>query len=217
MDEYFDNIIVASLDGSECYDFSGISRAMRLSSFKSVVAMKLQRQHGRYVSPAELELTAFGNPMMDGEMTLAGYGIENGMTITRVDVVPEANTPARPNAGGPGVLNPLQMNPPPYDGQAAAPPDDKRLSNIFFQEDHRTHTLRNVPVTSTVEELFQRLKSEKGIDKDKAQVFLIFGGKQFAEGRGLTLIDYDVQENSTIIMVQKQYGGFQSFGNLFPY
>ncbi|OCK99461.1 uncharacterized protein K441DRAFT_653005 [Cenococcum geophilum 1.58] len=129
------------------------------------------------------------------------------MTITRVDVVPEANAPARPNAGGPGVLNPLQMNPPPYDGQAAAPPGDKRLSNIFFQEDHRTHTLRNVPVTSTVEELFQRLKSEKGIDKDKSQVFLIFGGKQFAEGRGLTLIDYDVQENSTIIMVQKQIGG----------
>jgi hypothetical protein len=71
MDEYFDNIIVANLDGSECYDFSGISRAMRLSSFKSVVAMKLQRQHGRYVSPAELELTAFGNPMMDGGMRSA--------------------------------------------------------------------------------------------------------------------------------------------------
>ena len=41
-----------------------------------------------------------------------------------------------------------------------------------------------MPVTSTVEELFQRLKSEKEIDKDKAQVFLIFGGKQLAEGRG---------------------------------
>ena len=106
------------------------------------------------------------------------------MTITRVDVVPEANTPARPNAGGPGVLNPLQMNPPPYDGQAAAPPSDKRLSNIFFHGDHRIYTLRNVPVTSTVEKLFQRLKSEKEIDKDKAQVFLIFGGKQLAEGRG---------------------------------
>ena len=71
MDEYFDNITVANLDGSECYDFSGISRAIQLSSFKSVVAVKLQQQHGRYVSPAELELTAFGNPMTDGGMCSA--------------------------------------------------------------------------------------------------------------------------------------------------
>lgn len=109
-------------------------------------------------------------------------GSRMAMTITCDDVVLEANTPARPNAGGSRVLNPLQMNPPPYDGQAAAPLGGKCLSNIF-QDDHRTHTLRNVPVTSTVEELFQRLKSEKGIDKDKAQVLFIFGGKQFAEGR----------------------------------
>lgn len=66
MDKYFDNITAANLDGSECYDFSGISRAIQLSRFKSVVVVKLQQQHGRYVSPAGLELTAFGNPMTDG-------------------------------------------------------------------------------------------------------------------------------------------------------
>ena len=66
MDKYFDNIAVANLGGSECYDFSGISHTMRLSDFKSVVVMKLQQQHDRYVSPAESELTAFGNPMTDG-------------------------------------------------------------------------------------------------------------------------------------------------------
>ena len=66
MDKYFDNITAANLNGSECYDFSDISRAMRLPSFKSVIVMKLQRQHSRYVSPAKLELTAFGNPMTDG-------------------------------------------------------------------------------------------------------------------------------------------------------
>ena len=48
MDKYFDNITAANLNGSECYDFSDISRAMRLPSFKSVIVMKLQRQHSRY-------------------------------------------------------------------------------------------------------------------------------------------------------------------------
>ncbi|KAH8702865.1 hypothetical protein GQ44DRAFT_732667 [Phaeosphaeriaceae sp. PMI808] len=194
MDDFFDNITVTNLDDSERYEFSGIARAMRLSRFKSVVAMKIQRAQGRYVSAADLELTAFGALMTDGEMTLAEYGIEDDMTLTRVDVVPDPNPgPAGPrsrnNAGG------QAQNPPPYPGVGnvnAAPPAGKRLSNIFFQGDHRTYTLNDVPINSTVEDLFQRL-SGKGVDKNQGDIFLIFGGKTLA-GRELTLIDYNVQE-----------------------
>jgi hypothetical protein len=66
MDDVYDNITVVSIDGSQKFEFSGLPRHMGLSRFKSLVAMRIQRQEGRYVNPSDLNLMVFGEEMKEG-------------------------------------------------------------------------------------------------------------------------------------------------------
>ncbi|KAF2674107.1 hypothetical protein BT63DRAFT_473881 [Microthyrium microscopicum] len=185
MDDVFDNINVVSLDGSQKFEFSGLPRQMGLSRFKSLVTMRIQRQEGRYVNPLDLNL-----------MPLSSYNIRDDDTITRVD-----------SAGrDPSIRPPTVVTQDPPNNEIAPPPYEGRvLKNVFVQDAHRTYTLNDVPVTTSVEQLFERIKNEKAVNTDS--VGLIFGGKQLAKGRNLTLADYDIQENSTMVLIVKLPGG----------
>lgn len=66
MDDVYNNLVVASIDGQQCVEFSGLSRDMSLTRFKSLVAMRIQKLERKYVNPADLELMAFGEMMTEG-------------------------------------------------------------------------------------------------------------------------------------------------------
>jgi hypothetical protein len=71
MDDVYNSLAVASLDGQQCIEFSGLSRGMSLTRFKSLVAMRIQKLERRYVNPTDLELMAFGEMMTEGGTSLS--------------------------------------------------------------------------------------------------------------------------------------------------
>jgi len=190
--DMYDEILVEAIDGSEQLSFSGLFKNMSVLRFKHVVAQRLSRTIGRQVDVKELQLYTRGDVMEDNR-TLISYDLKDGCTITRVDLVDE--TLAEPKPKPKENTDDL----PPY----SEVPKGKVLKNVFIQDTDKTYTLNNVPVNLTIEDLGKRLNEEKGLDPDYLR--LIFNGKQMK--KGLKLIDLDVQENSTLIILVRFPGG----------
>lgn len=117
------------------------------------------------------------------DKTLEEYGVREESEIMRVDHAVDVATAQAANndnrrrgprpeavrgAAGEGV-NP----PPPYTG--------KMLQNIFIMDAHRTYTLNMVPQGMMVDDFFQRVGQEKGMNMDRIR--LMFAGKELAQGR----------------------------------
>jgi Ubiquitin family len=124
--------------------------------------------------------------------------------IHRIDraASPTVNRSGNPNPNP--FLSPAEVpnndaEPPPY------PATSRVLKNVFVQDAGRTYTLNDVPLSITIEDFFGRLKDEKQLPPESIRV--IFGGKELAGGRGRTLGDYNVQNESTLQIVVSLVGG----------
>ena len=74
---------------------------------------------------------------------------------------------------------------PPYPGPA--PEIGKALDNVFVKLDHRTINLHGLTTTSTIQEVYDKLKAETKISQ--ANTGLIFGSKELKPGLGELLAD----------------------------
>ncbi|OCL02942.1 hypothetical protein AOQ84DRAFT_382138 [Glonium stellatum] len=192
LSDMYDEILVEAIDGSEQFSFSGLFKNMSVLRFKHVVAQRFSRAVNRQVDVKEFQLYTRGEVMEDSR-TLISYDLKDGCTITRVDLIDETPTELKPK--------PKENNDelPPYSEALKG----KVLKNVFIQDTDKTYTLNNVPVNTTVEELGKRLNEEKGLDPDYLR--LIFNGKQMR--KGFKLVDLDVQEDSTLIILVRFPGG----------
>lgn len=66
MDDIFSNLKVVTVDGSQQLEFSGLPKAISLSRFKSLVALRVNHVERRIVNADSIELMAFGEQMTDG-------------------------------------------------------------------------------------------------------------------------------------------------------
>jgi hypothetical protein len=88
--------------------------------------------------------------------------------VTRIDHFNGTNRRTQTNS----APNTDQTNLPPYPG----PPTGKALENVFVKLDHRTINLHGLTTTSTIQELYDKLKEEAKVSQ--ANTGLIFGSKE---------------------------------------
>ncbi|OCT45302.1 hypothetical protein CLCR_06167 [Cladophialophora carrionii] len=197
MADTFGSIRIVTQDGSHELEIKDVPRAQRFENFKSRVAVELGRAEKRYVNPGDLDLFVFSEKMEDKDRTLADYGIKDGAIVTRIDHFNGTNRRAQTNSTP--NLNPDQASLPPYSG----PPTGKALDNVFVKLDHRTINLHGLTTTSTIQELYDKLKEEAKVSQ--ANTGLIFGSKELRPN--LTLRDVAIDNNSTIFVFDKLPGG----------
>ncbi|EXJ56044.1 hypothetical protein A1O7_08975 [Cladophialophora yegresii CBS 114405] len=118
-----------------------------------------------------------------------------GAIVTRIDHFHGTSRRAQTNS----TPKPGQADLPPYPG----PPTGKALDNVFVKLDHRTINLHGLTTTSTVQELYDKLKKEAKVSQ--ANTGLIFGSKELKPN--LTLRDVAIDNNSTIFVFDKLIGG----------
>ncbi|QDS71235.1 hypothetical protein FKW77_010465 [Venturia effusa] len=183
MDDVYNSLTIATLDGQQSVELSGVSQAMSLARFKTLVAIRIGKLERRYVNPTDLELMVFGEIMTEG-----------GRQI--LDLV----WCARYQAPAPASLIDMDKTtqPPPYVSGGV-------LRNVFVQDAGRTYTLNDVPLGISIEDFFGRLRDEKQLPPGSIRV--IFAGKELTAGRGRTLSDYNVQNDSTLHIVVSMVGG----------
>jgi len=104
--------------------------------------------------------------------------------------------------------------PPPYSdtspsspGQATTGDKPIQLRTVFFKTiEGRSMTLETVPITMTIGEVKARLLTEKNMEQeDQLGYRFIFGGKPLADDK--TVMDYGIQNESTIEVVYRLHGG----------
>ncbi|KAK4207650.1 hypothetical protein QBC37DRAFT_327001 [Rhypophila decipiens] len=107
--------------------------------------------------------------------------------------------------------------PPPYIPNNSGFPDDKKdtpvqalpstiiIKTVFFKNiEGRSMTLEDLPISMTIGQVKDKLGTEKHMENDSTVRFT-FGGKTLDEKK--TLMDYNVQNLSTIDIVWRMPGG----------
>jgi len=204
--EQFSELHVKSLDGDNAITINGMYKDMSVKRFKSAVASRLRDPNA---TAERIMLFSLGEEVED-DQTLRSYNMEAGDTITYV----LSDRSSRPSTPGPdsktrttparAAFPSINDAPPAYESTIAPPV--RLLESIFIQDlNKRTHTIRKVPVNMTTRDLLVRWQENYSVDIDGLR--LIYGGKQLDSERPLTLMDYGVNEGSTLFAVMRLQGG----------
>lgn len=141
----------------------------------------------------------YGPEIMDDSRTLESYHIREGFVIRLLAVVQPPPTPI-PAPSAPNV-GPLDIN-------------DRVLQTVFVKSANGPSvTMSQVRLRTTVEDFIAQYSRRRGQDPDFCR--LIFGGKELESmkaGNVMTLMDYNVQDESTLHEVFRVPGGYDECG-----
>jgi len=176
-----------------------VLKDMTVRTFKSIVIARAKMR----CNADEIKLHVFDDEMLD-ECTLKSYGLQGtNAVITYVVSAGTIKKPREPKYKP--QEKPQSNNPPPYQESTETQPKGA-FKTVFVQNaDGKTFALHDVPKNLTGDEFRKMFSKEKGVNLNSGNLRLIFAGKQVQNN--LTMIDFDIQEGSTIYVFASLPGG----------
>ncbi|KAM7207857.1 hypothetical protein V8F20_001899 [Naviculisporaceae sp. PSN 640] len=170
-------------------------RNFPLSKTVKDLKMEIARMMGEPNEWRSVIVFFLGQEMENENKSLSHYHIQNTDTIFFVRSVDPPPPYVSNNAGFPNDKK----------GAATQDPSGIILGTLFFKDGNgRSLTLENVPISMTVAKVRERLSNEKYVEYDSTRRFT-FGGKPLDDAK--TLMDYNVQNESTVEIVWRVPGG----------
>ncbi|KAF1983112.1 hypothetical protein K402DRAFT_466348 [Aulographum hederae CBS 113979] len=203
----FEQLQVESADGDTKIPIHGMYKDMTIAKFKAAVSSRIPDPRATAKS---IQLFSLGEEMSNVR-TLRSYDLTDSDIITFVysDVAPSLLS----------TTSSATETPPSYSSSCSTAasttdtiiPQNATAASVFVKDMRgKTHSLRNMPLSSTIGDLLLKLKQQASIDTD--HVLLIYGGKPLNGGGGekdllRTLVDVGIKDQCTIQGCWKEKGG----------
>jgi len=190
----YNSLHILALDGSEEQVVNGMYKDMTIDRFKRTIALMNNAVVRNW---EDIHLFYMGTEL-ENRRTLQSYDIQNGAIIRFV--LSESNEKRRP----------IPINPLPNDSKILPTYDEstvegKILRTVFALnvDTNQSHNVGPVPLGMPVTQFINKVAGIQGIEPQHLRI--IYNGKQFKEG--MTLKDYNLQDESTVHCVLRVVGG----------